>query len=42
VIPGRGKRLFVLHNSRTGCGSHVALYSLGAEGSFLWGKVAGA
>jgi len=41
VIPGRGKRLFVLHRSHTGCGSHVAKYALGAEGSCLWGKVAG-
>ena len=42
MIPGRGKRLPVLHSTCTDCGSHVASYSLGAEGSFLWGKVAGA
>jgi hypothetical protein len=42
VIPGRDKRLPVLHSSQTGCGSHVASYIVGAKGSCLWGKVAGA
>ena len=40
MIPGGDKRLPVVHSSCTGCGSHVASYSLGAVGSFQWGKVA--
>jgi hypothetical protein len=39
-IPGRGKRVLLLHSIQTGSGAHPASYLMGAEGSFSGGKAA--
>jgi hypothetical protein len=42
LIPGRGKRLYVLHSVQTGFAAHPASYTMGTGGDFPRSKVAGA